>query len=154
MTTPDATAIHILKTIAQVRLRPTAPDLALTPDLRAALASAFGVEATPASEGDLARAALDLLARVGLTRPGQSVETMSRGEMQRVAVARALVNKPQILLADEPTGNLDLKITDEISALLKQLNKDKGLTIIMVTHNIQLAEKADRVISLADGSLQ
>ena len=62
MTTPDATAIHILKTIAQARLRPAAPDLALTPDVRAALASAFGVEATPASEGDLARAALDLLA--------------------------------------------------------------------------------------------
>jgi putative ABC transport system ATP-binding protein len=79
---------------------------------------------------------------------------LSGGEMQRVAIARALVNKPQILLADEPTGNLDLKRTGEISTLLKQLNTDMGLTIIMVTHNIQLAEKADRVIRLIDGILQ
>ena len=79
---------------------------------------------------------------------------LSGGEMQRAAVARALVNKPQILLADEPTGNLDQKRTDEISALLKQLNKEKGLTVIMVTHNMQLAEKADRVIKLRDGVLQ
>ncbi|MCX5731321.1 MAG: ABC transporter ATP-binding protein [Deltaproteobacteria bacterium] len=96
-----------------------------------------------------------LLARVGLgARATQPVQQLSGGEMQRVAVARALVNKPQILLADEPTGSLDLKRTDEISALLKQLNKDKGLTIIMVTHNMQLAEKADRVIRLADGVVQ
>ena len=74
--------------------------------------------------------------------------------MQRVAVARALVNKPQILLADEPTGNLDMKRSEEIGNLLKTLNQEDGITIIMVTHNPQLAALADRQVSLRDGILQ
>jgi ABC-type lipoprotein export system ATPase subunit len=71
--------------------------------------------------------------------------------MQRVAIARALVNSPQILLADEPTGNLDTKRSMEIGALLKDLNAKTGLTVILVTHNLELARMADRTIELRDG---
>lgn len=76
---------------------------------------------------------------------------LSGGEMQRVAVARALVNKPKILLADEPTGNLDSRNSEEISKIFRKLNKDEGLTIILVTHNHLLAESAGRQIELRDG---
>jgi ABC-type lipoprotein export system ATPase subunit len=81
--------------------------------------------------------------------PGQ----LSGGEMQRVAIARALVNKPQILLADEPTGNLDTKRSEEIGVLLKDLNEKTGLTIILVTHNLALARTAHQTIELRDGRI-
>ncbi|MGD1010855.1 MAG: ABC transporter ATP-binding protein [Candidatus Aminicenantales bacterium] len=79
--------------------------------------------------------------------PGQ----LSGGEMQRVAIARALVNKPQILLADEPTGNLDTKRSEEIGQILKDLNERTGLTVVLVTHNLPLARMAHRTIELRDG---
>ncbi|MBI4726065.1 ABC transporter ATP-binding protein [candidate division TA06 bacterium] len=79
--------------------------------------------------------------------PGQ----ISGGEMQRVAIARALVNKPRILLADEPTGNLDTKRSSEIGVLLGELNKREGLTVILVTHNPNLARMAHRSVELRDG---
>lgn len=82
--------------------------------------------------------------------PGQ----ISGGEMQRVAIARALVNKPEILLADEPTGNLDTKRSLEIVEVLKGLNRDAGLTVIMVTHNQALAAHADRIFEMKDGQLE
>jgi len=78
---------------------------------------------------------------------------ISGGEMQRVAIARALVNRPEILLADEPTGNLDTKRTGEIGEVLKELNKATGLTIIMVTHNPELARLGGRVIEMRDGRI-
>jgi putative ABC transport system ATP-binding protein len=81
--------------------------------------------------------------------PGQ----ISGGEMQRVAIARAMVNKPEILLADEPTGNLDTKRSVEIVEVLRGLNRDVGLTIIMVTHNPTLARYADRMLEMRDGSI-
>lgn len=81
--------------------------------------------------------------------PGQ----LSGGEMQRVAIARALVNNPQILLADEPTGNLDTKRSGEIGVILKDLNQKTGLTVILVTHNLELARRADRTIELRDGKI-
>jgi len=81
--------------------------------------------------------------------PGQ----ISGGEMQRVAIARALVNKPRILLADEPTGNLDARRSGEIGEILKELNKKEGLTIVLVTHNMELARNAERIIELRDGKL-
>jgi putative ABC transport system ATP-binding protein len=81
--------------------------------------------------------------------PGQ----LSGGEMQRVAIARALINRPSILLADEPTGNLDSARSREIGDVLKELNQKQGLTIILVTHNLDLARIADRIIELRDGRI-
>lgn len=96
--------------------------------------------------------ALEMLGRVGLAkradhRPGQ----LSGGEQQRVCVARALVNEPQIVFADEPTGNLDSNTSSEIMALLQELVKERNAACLMVTHNSDLAELADRVIYLRDG---
>lgn len=93
-----------------------------------------------------------LLSMLGLGRrvnhlPGQ----ISGGEMQRAAIARALVNRPEILLADEPTGNLDVKRTDEIGEVLRNLNRDAGLTIVIVTHNPRIARLAGKVVEMRDG---
>jgi len=76
---------------------------------------------------------------------------ISGGEMQRVAIARALVNRPEILLADEPTGNLDTRRSEEIGEILQDLNKTTGLTIIMVTHNPAIARLSGRLIEVVDG---
>ena len=86
-------------------------------------------------------------------RAGHLPSEISGGEMQRVAIARALVNKPRILLADEPTGNLDAQRSGEIGEILKELNKKEGITIVLVTHNLELARNADRIIELRDGKI-
>jgi putative ABC transport system ATP-binding protein len=78
---------------------------------------------------------------------------LSGGEMQRVAIARALVNSPEILLADEPTGNLDTKRSTEIVRILKDLSKEAGVTVIMVSHNLELAARADRRFEMRDGRI-
>ena len=96
----------------------------------------------------------DLLGQVGLHhrlqhKPGQ----LSGGEQQRVAIARALVQKPQLLIADEPTGNLDSATSEEIYALLEQLHRDHQLTLVMVTHNRELASRMDRTVQICDGTL-
>ena len=101
------------------------------------------------------RRAKDLLEKVGLGhrfnhRPSQ----MSGGEMQRTAIARALMARPSLLLADEPTGNLDRKNGDEVMKSLMKLRDEESLTIVMVTHDDEIAEKADRTINLVEGRVQ
>ncbi|NLD55676.1 MAG: ABC transporter ATP-binding protein [Burkholderiaceae bacterium] len=98
--------------------------------------------------------AFDLLAAVGLRgaehkRPGE----LSGGMQQRVAIARALSMKPRLILADEPTGNLDTVTADEIFALLRKFNRDHGSACLIVTHDPRLAERCDRVIELVDGRI-
>jgi ABC-type lipoprotein export system ATPase subunit len=98
--------------------------------------------------------AAHLLALVGLApRLHFLPNQMSGGERQRVAIARALANSPSLVLADEPTGNLDSKSTDEIMDLLRQLNRDQGTTFIVVTHNPAVARAADRIVTLRDGRI-
>lgn len=97
--------------------------------------------------------AKELLKQVGLgDRVKHLPNQLSGGERQRVAIARALINDPEIILADEPTGNLDTKTGDEIMKLLKDLNK-KGKTIILVTHNPDLTKLANKIIKLKDGKI-
>jgi len=96
-----------------------------------------------------------LLKRVGLDhRLSHFPNELSGGELQRVAVARALVNSPQIILADEPTGNLDSKNAQGLFNLFRDLNKEEGLTIIIATHNVRLSYLSDRVIHLVDGEIK
>ncbi|MHB8997228.1 MAG: ABC transporter ATP-binding protein [Armatimonadota bacterium] len=78
---------------------------------------------------------------------------LSGGEMQRVAIARALVNEPDLLLADEPTGNLDTRTRDEILELLHQLNQERGLTVLIASHDTELARRVPRIIRLEDGQI-
>jgi putative ABC transport system ATP-binding protein len=97
---------------------------------------------------------LEILEFLGIDkRSGHRPSELSGGEMQRVAIARALVNKPDILLADEPTGNLDSKRSEEIGQILKRLNEKEGLTVLLVTHNTSLARIAGRTIALSDGRI-
>ena len=79
--------------------------------------------------------------------------TMSGGQQQRFALARALANKPSILFADEPTGNLDGKSGKEVISLLKYVSREFGITLILVTHDIHIAEQADRILSIEDGKI-
>ena len=104
------------------------------------------------SKREARKKAADLLSQVNLShrlhhRPGK----LSGGEQQRVAIARALVNSPQILLADEPTGNLDTKTTEEVFLLLKTLAKAMNLSAIIATHNLDLAKRMDRIMRVEDG---
>lgn len=98
--------------------------------------------------------ARELLVQLGLQHRLKNKPTeMSGGQQQRVSIARALVNDPKIIFADEPTGNLDSKTTVEIMSILKEKVKSAGVTLIMVTHDLEIAEYGDRVISMRDGKI-
>ena len=104
---------------------------------------------------DAADSSRELLARVGLdARTGHYPGQLSGGEQQRVAIARAFCNRPSILFADEPTGNLDGGTSHAVVDLLFELNRDAGTTLILVTHDHELAERAGRTIQLKDGRVQ
>ncbi len=104
------------------------------------------------SNGERRRAALEAIDRVGLSaRAHHFPSQLSGGQQQRVAIARAIVGSPRILLADEPTGNLDSQMGDEIMTLLKDLNHRERTTVVMVTHDQQKAEQTHRIVRLFDG---
>lgn len=120
----------------------------------------FDARENVALPGRMARRALGevlpradaLLERVGLAdrrdhRPGE----LSGGEQQRVAIARALINDPALILADEPTGNLDSRTGQEIIRLLLEIRREHGMTLVVATHDARLAERADRIVNLVDG---
>lgn len=98
------------------------------------------------------RLANEALAHVGLSnRAGHFPNQLSGGQKQRVAIARAIVGRPNIILADEPTGNLDSRMGDEIMDILLRLNQELGTTIVMVTHDERMAKKTHRLVRLSDG---
>lgn len=112
------------------------------------------VPADLAGRNDVESMAMDLLASVGLAdRAGHYPSQLSGGEQQRVAVARAFINKPSILFADEPTGNLDHDTGEAVTRLLMSLNESAGTTLLIVTHDSELAETTSRVIQLAGGRM-
>ena len=113
---------------------------------------AYGLRVRGRDEATIAREVGDVLALVGLAGYEQQFSAqLSGGEQQRVALARALVNQPTILLADEPTGNLDSQTGIEIMDIMRRANRDAGITILMVTHDPAVARYAERVIRLKDG---
>jgi len=98
--------------------------------------------------------ARELLAAVGLAdHAGKRTTKLSGGQQQRVAIARALAMRPALVLADEPTGNLDTQTSDEVFALLRAFGREQGSTFLVVTHDRRLAERCDRVIELVDGRI-
>ena len=97
----------------------------------------------------------ELLNFVGLSKVVNNKATnLSGGQQQRAAIARALINKPRIILADEPTGNLDSETTDNVYSILRDINKKFNTTFIIITHNEKIAEKTDRIIEVADGKIK
>ncbi|WP_422929757.1 ABC transporter ATP-binding protein [Singulisphaera sp. PoT] len=106
-------------------------------------------------KGRFRKEATALLERVGLSHRLQHLPSeLSGGEMQRAAIARALAGSPSVLLADEPTGNLDSTTGQGVLELLRDLNRERGLTMIMVTHDAHIAQQADRVVRLAEGRIE
>src|SRR5439155_9834761 len=104
---------------------------------------------------DRRRRALSALRIVGLQhRGGHRPTELSGGEQQRLAIARALVTNPRLLLADEPTGNLDTRSTFDILALFQRLNEELGLTVVLVTHEHDVGECAKRIIAMRDGEIE
>lgn len=106
------------------------------------------------SEREAWHRAEEMLTKVGLSdRLYHEPSQLSGGQQQRVAIARALINSPSLLLADEPTGNLDSSTSEEVLRMFRQLNQEHGITIILVTHDINVAQNAGRIIHMHDGMI-
>lgn len=126
----------------------------LLPMMTVAENIALAMAANKAPKADIDATVAKLLREVNLEGKASSYPSqLSGGQQQRVAVARALAMKPALILADEPTGNLDRQNGEDVLKLLKRLNQEDGMTIVMVTHDRQAAETADRIITLRDGSV-
>jgi putative ABC transport system ATP-binding protein len=105
-------------------------------------------------EKNIKARALDLLDKVGLAERGHHYPAqLSGGEQQRVSIARAFINRPKLLFADEPTGNLDSETSEKVVNLLFDLNKEAGTTLILVTHDLELASKTKRILRIKGGHL-
>ena len=126
----------------------------LIPTLSAVENVAFPLFPTQVSPEERRRKALARLEQVGLgQRAGHRPGQLSGGEQQRVAIARALINRPSLILADEPTGNLDSQSGAEVIQLFRQLNRDQGVAVVLVTHDDEVAAMAGRVIEMKDGRI-
>jgi len=126
----------------------------LIPDLRVIDNVELPLLYRKCSGAERRRLAREALGIVGLeNRVGHFPTELSGGQQQRVAVARAIVGKPRLLLADEPTGNLDSQMSEEIMLLLEQLNREQGTTIVMVTHDQAKADRTQRIVRMFDGQL-
>ncbi len=114
----------------------------------------LGYTAAHMSQKQMEAAGKAMLERVGLAdRMDHEPSRLSGGQQQRVAIARALVNMPKILFADEPTGNLDTKMSEEIMRLFREINEKDGVTVVLVTHEMDVAESAKRIVKLKDGEI-
>jgi len=128
------------------------PELSTLENVLAPIMIRYGVFSYWRHKGEHAKRAKELLDLVGLShRLTHKPRELSGGEMQRAAIARALIADPKLLLADEPTGNLDQKTGGEILSLLRKLNREQGLTVVMVTHDQAIARQADRTVKLVEG---
>jgi putative ABC transport system ATP-binding protein len=111
-------------------------------------------QASALNGGEMQRRATDLLDRVGLgDRTHHYPAQLSGGEQQRVGLARAFANRPKILMADEPTGNLDAETGHHVIDLMVRLNREEGTTLVLVTHDVELASKAHRIVRLSGGRI-
>ena len=129
-------------------------DFKLLPKLTAYENVAFVLEMFGYDKKEIRKKTLKALDLVGLKEKVKSYpHELSGGEQQRTSIGRALISRPAIVLADEPTGNLDTKASEEIVSLLKKSNKEMKQTIIMITHNLELAKVADKIIEIADGRI-
>jgi putative ABC transport system ATP-binding protein len=127
----------------------------LVPTLTAAENVALAGEYAGTGRRQAMAAASEALGWVGLAeRGGHRPMELSGGEQQRVAIARSLVNKPKLLLADEPTGNLDSGLSREVLELLRRFNKERGQTLLLVTHDAEVGAFCDRIIHMLDGLIQ